>query len=68
MAAQELNKLTYYCSSVHCSYYSCIQLMKHVIEHKLGYDDAVTNLPAILKSSKTQVLRQMEDYMSIISI
>lgn len=30
---------TYYCSSVHCSYYSCIQLMMHIIYYKIGYDD-----------------------------
>ncbi len=37
-AAHELQKKSYYCSSVHCSYYSCIQLMMHIIYNKIGYD------------------------------
>ncbi|PJC62847.1 MAG: hypothetical protein CO022_02365 [Flavobacteriales bacterium CG_4_9_14_0_2_um_filter_32_27] len=33
-AAKALNEINYYSSSVHCSYYSCLQLIKHILLHK----------------------------------
>jgi len=35
-AAELLHKQSYYPSVVHCSYYSCIQLMKHIWLHKMN--------------------------------
>jgi len=37
-AAYELQKQSYYCSSVHCSYYSCMQLIMHILFFKMGYN------------------------------
>jgi uncharacterized protein (UPF0332 family) len=38
-AAQLLHDEHLYCSSVHCSYYSCYQLMIHIIYNVLGHDE-----------------------------
>jgi hypothetical protein len=38
-AAKKLLDSTHFCSSVHCSYYSCVQLMKHIIIHKIGMSE-----------------------------
>lgn len=38
-AAKLLHDEELYCSSVHCSYYSCYQLMIHIIYNVLGYDE-----------------------------
>lgn len=35
-AADELYKSGHHPSVVHCAYYSCVQLMKHIIIHKIG--------------------------------
>lgn len=35
-AAELLHKASYYPSVVHCAYYSCIQLMKHIWLHSMG--------------------------------
>lgn len=37
-AAKLLIRETYYASSVHCSYYSCFQLMKYTIKEFFGID------------------------------
>ena len=37
-SAELLYKNNLYSSSVHCAYYSCIQLMKYIICHKIGID------------------------------
>ncbi|TDQ06243.1 hypothetical protein [Pedobacter metabolipauper] len=39
-SAGHLQKLTYYCSVVHCSYYSSVQLMKHILLNKIGKTEA----------------------------
>ena len=36
-ASEILIKNNYHASSVHCSYYSCVQLMIHLLLTKLGY-------------------------------
>lgn len=38
-AAEILHNDEFYAPSVHCSYYSCIQLMRHVIFNKFGEDE-----------------------------
>lgn len=38
-AATLLHGEELFCSSVHCSYYSCYQLMIHIIYNVLGYDE-----------------------------
>ena len=38
-AANHIKK-TYSNTSVHCSYYSCYQIFKHVLNHKVGKSDA----------------------------
>ena len=38
-AAELLHDEEFYAPSVHCSYYSCIQLMRHVIFNKFGEDE-----------------------------
>lgn len=38
-AAELLHREEMYASSVHCSYYSSIQLMRHLLFNKFGYDD-----------------------------
>lgn len=38
-AAQLLHDEGFYAPSVHCSYYSCIQLMRHVIFNKFNEDE-----------------------------
>ena len=35
-SAQFLQKQDYYCSTVHCAYYSCVQLMRHILVFKIG--------------------------------
>ena len=35
-SAEHLQKATYYCSVVHCAYYSCLQLMKHILLNNVG--------------------------------
>jgi hypothetical protein len=44
-----------YASSVHCSYYCCLQLMKHIVAVKLGvtYEDQDNEIKST--SSKTHV-------------
>lgn len=39
-AAQKLYDIQYYCSTVHCAYYSCVQLMMHILLYELGYTEA----------------------------
>lgn len=39
-AAEELQKSYHYCSVVHCSYYGCLQLMKHILLYKIGKTEA----------------------------
>ena len=36
LAADLLQKQSFYPSVIHCAYYSCIQLMKHLMLNKLG--------------------------------
>ncbi|MBT2589975.1 hypothetical protein J7E50_07095 [Pedobacter sp. ISL-68] len=35
-SAEYLQKGYFYCSAVHCAYYSSLQLMRHIIIHKIG--------------------------------
>ena len=37
-ASEELLRMTYYAPSVHCSYYSCFQLLKYTINVFFGVD------------------------------
>lgn len=39
-SAGHLQKLTYYCSVVHCAYYSSVQLMKDILLNKVGKTEA----------------------------
>jgi uncharacterized protein (UPF0332 family) len=34
-AAEQLQKNAHYCSTVHCSYYSSLQLIKHILLHRV---------------------------------
>ncbi|WP_343112962.1 hypothetical protein [Mucilaginibacter sp.] len=38
-SAQDLHNKNYYCSSIHCSYYSCIQNIMHIILFNVGIDN-----------------------------
>lgn len=38
-AAQSLIDDKFYSSSIHCSYYSCLQLIKHIMIHKYGMSE-----------------------------
>ncbi|MFA6400466.1 MAG: hypothetical protein WCX31_02405 [Salinivirgaceae bacterium] len=48
-AAELLHKQSYYPSVIHCSYYSCIQLMKHIWLHKMNKTEQ--DLEMLTKSS-----------------
>lgn len=39
-SAEFLHSKNLYCSSVHCSYYSCVQLMLHILRSDLGKTDS----------------------------
>lgn len=38
-ATNKLNNDLYYCSSIHCSYYSCVQMMFHLLSNYLNKTD-----------------------------
>lgn len=38
-ASTKLYSQSYFCSSVHCSYYSCVQLMLHILRSHLNKTD-----------------------------
>jgi hypothetical protein len=51
-AAKRLYDIQYYCSTVHCAYYSCIQLMMHIILYELGWTES-TLTTAISNDKRT---------------
>jgi|SRR6185312_354672 len=51
-AAQRLYNIQFYCSTVHCAYYSCIQFMMHIILYELGYTES-TLATAISNDQRT---------------
>jgi len=57
-AAELLIEETYYASSVHCSYYSCFQLLKFVIKDffKVDYETLSTNISLSSKSSHQYII------------
>lgn len=48
-AAEQLLKATYYAPSVHCSYYSCFQLLKYTIKDffNIDYETQAVNMSKI---------------------
>ncbi|HMR90131.1 MAG TPA: HEPN domain-containing protein [Saprospiraceae bacterium] len=50
-AAELLHQDEFYAPSVHCSYYSCIQLMRHLIFNKFGDDEKEFDERPEVKSS-----------------
>lgn len=56
-AAELLHKQNFYPSVVHCSYYSCIQLMKHIWLHKMNNtEDELSHLNRNSVDTSHQVL------------
>jgi hypothetical protein len=43
-AADLLQRSGYFSSVIHCSYYSCVQLMKHIIVNELGVSESKIDL------------------------
>lgn len=54
-SAEFLQKSGHTQSVVHCSYYSCVQLMKHVLIKKDGYSDATLEAERIQKETQVHV-------------
>lgn len=52
-SARKLQSLGHYCSVIHCSYYSSVQLMKHYLLTKLGIDDTQIEQERVNRSPAT---------------
>lgn len=39
-SAEYLQKINHYCSTVHCSYYSTLQLIKHILLYRVGKSES----------------------------
>ena len=63
-AEQLIQKHSLFASSVHCSYYSCIQLTKYIIIHKApGYDRVVFNTAVQNVGSHVYLTRIMKEIL-----
>ena len=64
MAAALLQKNSHYASVVHCSYYSCLQLMKHIVINTLGISEQQIETDLEYKGgSHTYLINKITTYL-----
>lgn len=69
LAANILLKQSLFAPSIHCSYYSCFQLMKFTIKYFFGedYDTQVSNISNSLQGSHSYVISLMYKELTSLS-